>query len=212
MAVDSSHARQHSRTTLAPNLILDSPLGLCFQAACPPYVYRRSGIVKPSAIPFRILSGGWRRWGSFSGFPTPIAVGGYTFPQSDLSTPETSSHPMRLSSGSPPQALHGPHSDALPGPLFGALPAPLANQNTATQTELARRSDPPLGVNRIHGQFFRSSTGVPVKASILSISTTLSLTVRIRHRLIAIRFGRTGEWVAKTPRMGFEVVPVVVEK
>lgn len=54
-----------------------------------------------------------------------------------------------------------------------------------------------------YDQFFRSSTGVPVKASRLSISTTLSLTARILQRLIAIRLGRTGAWVAKTPRIPY---------
>ena len=48
-----------------------------------------------------------------------------------------------------------------------------------------------------------SSTGVPSKASIFSTSTTFSLTETILQRLRAIRFGRNGDRVAKTPVSGF---------
>jgi hypothetical protein len=40
-----------------------------------------------------------------------------------------------------------------------------------------------------------------------SISMPFSLTEMILHRVIAIRFGRTGECVAKTPRIGLFLSP-----
>jgi len=55
---------------------------------------------------------------------------------------------------------------------------------------------------------FRSSTGVPSKASIFSTSITLSLTEMILQRLRAIRFGRTGARQAKTPIGGLFLSPL----
>jgi 3-phenylpropionate/trans-cinnamate dioxygenase ferredoxin reductase subunit len=57
-------------------------------------------------------------------------------------------------------------------------------------------------VHRDHGVDLRSSTGVPSRASIVSTSITLSFTARTRHRLRAIRFGRTDARVANTPVSG----------
>ena len=57
------------------------------------------------------------------------------------------------------------------------------------------------------GQLLRSRTGELGRASISSISITVPRTDMILHRLIAIRLGRTGEWVAKTPLRGFCAFP-----
>ena len=55
---------------------------------------------------------------------------------------------------------------------------------------------------------FRSMIGVSSKASIPSIVTIPSFTERILQVVIAIRLGRTGECVAKTPVNGFLLSPL----
>lgn len=56
-------------------------------------------------------------------------------------------------------------------------------------------------------QGFKSNTGVFAKASISSISITLSLMPRMLTWLRAMRLGRSGERVAKTPRNGLSGLP-----
>ena len=53
-----------------------------------------------------------------------------------------------------------------------------------------------------------SSTGVSAKASIVSISMTLRFTDRTLQRLKAIRLGRNGARVAKTPVRGLAGSPL----